>query len=147
MFCAFVVDATRCRLFVFSSRRRHTRCALVTGVQTCALPIFPPGFPAFPGERADHTEKPSQEQTPRQAKRLGAKSQQIRGPGGVRTLMLRLQVEGEALLDAPFQPVSHVAVGLQPGLAVALDEAGRSEARRGGKECVSKVKSRWSACF
>src|SRR3546814_3643663 len=27
--------------FVFSSRRRHTRCALVTGVQTCALPICP----------------------------------------------------------------------------------------------------------
>src|SRR3546814_9335143 len=26
--------------FVFSSRRRHTRCALVTGVQTCALPIL-----------------------------------------------------------------------------------------------------------
>src|SRR3546814_18271738 len=26
-------------VFVFSSRRRHTRCALVTGVQTCALPI------------------------------------------------------------------------------------------------------------
>src|SRR3546814_3935249 len=30
--CLFVV-------FFFSSRRRHTRCALVTGVQTCALPI------------------------------------------------------------------------------------------------------------
>src|SRR3546814_12474841 len=29
----------RC-IFFFSSRRRHTRCALVTGVQTCALPIF-----------------------------------------------------------------------------------------------------------
>src|SRR3546814_12065533 len=27
--------------FLFSSRRRHTRCALVTGVQTCALPISP----------------------------------------------------------------------------------------------------------
>src|SRR3546814_17050607 len=27
-------------LFFFSSRRRHTRCALVTGVQTCALPIL-----------------------------------------------------------------------------------------------------------
>src|SRR3546814_17819991 len=27
--------------FCFSSRRRHTRCALVTGVQTCALPISP----------------------------------------------------------------------------------------------------------
>src|SRR3546814_4745358 len=27
-------------LFFFSSRRRHTRCALVAGVQTCALPIL-----------------------------------------------------------------------------------------------------------
>src|SRR3546814_7871262 len=32
MVCLFVC-------FFFSSRRRHTRCALVTGVQTCALPI------------------------------------------------------------------------------------------------------------
>src|SRR3546814_7649701 len=32
-------------LFFFSSRRRHTSCALVTGVQTCALPILSPaGF-------------------------------------------------------------------------------------------------------
>src|SRR3546814_4129120 len=30
--------------FFFSSRRRHTRCALVTGVQTCALPIFDPAI-------------------------------------------------------------------------------------------------------
>src|SRR3546814_20370794 len=43
-------------LFFFSSRRRHTRCALVTGVQTCALPIFlrgvagpPPGGDAAGG--------------------------------------------------------------------------------------------------
>src|SRR3546814_6981810 len=28
-------------LVFFSSRRLHTRCALVTGVQTCALPICP----------------------------------------------------------------------------------------------------------
>src|SRR3546814_4477756 len=34
MSCVFLVC-----LFFFSSRRRHTRCALVTGVQTCALPI------------------------------------------------------------------------------------------------------------
>src|SRR3546814_5007928 len=33
MSCVFV-------FFFFSSRRRHTRCALVTGVQTCALPIY-----------------------------------------------------------------------------------------------------------
>src|SRR3546814_4733873 len=30
--------------FFFSSRRRHTRCALVTGVQTCALPILTIGY-------------------------------------------------------------------------------------------------------
>src|SRR3546814_2476828 len=35
MVCLFCV-------FFFSSRRRHTRCALVTGVQTCALPISLP---------------------------------------------------------------------------------------------------------
>src|SRR3546814_3796110 len=53
MFCVYVLFVLRCRLlrrqyyervrllmFVFSSRRRHTRCALVTGVQTCALPIL-----------------------------------------------------------------------------------------------------------
>src|SRR3546814_2208584 len=33
MRCVFVV------IVFFSSRRRHTSCALVTGVQTCALPI------------------------------------------------------------------------------------------------------------
>src|SRR3546814_3630853 len=31
---------SRCVAIFFSSRRRHTRCALVTGVQTCALPIL-----------------------------------------------------------------------------------------------------------
>src|SRR3546814_17439486 len=31
-------------MFFFSSRIRHTRCALVTGVQTCALPIYATGY-------------------------------------------------------------------------------------------------------
>src|SRR3546814_5435438 len=34
-----LLSGHECFLFFFSSRRRHTRCALVTGVQTCALPI------------------------------------------------------------------------------------------------------------
>src|SRR3546814_3908706 len=44
MYCSFgLVLADWCEvLFFFSSRRRHTRCALVTGVQTCALPICLP---------------------------------------------------------------------------------------------------------
>src|SRR3546814_3318443 len=40
-----------CVFFFFSSRRRHTRCALVTGVQTCALPISLRGL--------KHWEKPA----------------------------------------------------------------------------------------
>src|SRR3546814_20470136 len=36
--------------FFFSGRRRHTRCALVTGVQTCALPISAEGAVEDAGE-------------------------------------------------------------------------------------------------
>src|SRR3546814_8497461 len=49
--------------FLFSSRRRHTRCALVTGVQTCALPISVQQALALDNRRpvlADQTEKPVQ---------------------------------------------------------------------------------------
>src|SRR3546814_2205074 len=58
-------------LFFFSSRRRHTRCALVTGVQTCALPIW--GFepvkkagPVIPSEpdRPSYPEKSYTEKKP-----------------------------------------------------------------------------------
>src|SRR3546814_15122995 len=38
VFCVSLLNMILCICF-FSSRRRHTRCALVTGVQTCALPI------------------------------------------------------------------------------------------------------------
>src|SRR3546814_19036462 len=40
-----------CGFFFFSSRRRHTRCALVTGVQTCALPISSVLLRAAPSAR------------------------------------------------------------------------------------------------
>src|SRR3546814_7048595 len=39
LFVSDVDDIAFLVLLVLSSRRRHTRCALVTGVQTCALPI------------------------------------------------------------------------------------------------------------
>src|SRR3546814_9001818 len=39
-----VLSLCRDVCFFFSSRRRHTRCALVTGVQTCALPILEPMY-------------------------------------------------------------------------------------------------------
>src|SRR3546814_3080629 len=40
MVCVCIIfNSSFSHMFFFSSRRRHTRCALVTGVQTCALPI------------------------------------------------------------------------------------------------------------
>src|SRR3546814_8002751 len=44
-----------CYVCFFSSRRRHTSCALWTGVQTCALPIF--GFAASPSPVRLHNER------------------------------------------------------------------------------------------
>src|SRR3546814_1587158 len=59
VFECFVVDCMvwcgYLLFFFFSSRRRHTSCALVTGVQTCALPIWPaaasPGTDPTPARR------------------------------------------------------------------------------------------------
>src|SRR3546814_9356557 len=42
-------------VFFFSSRRRHTRCALVTGVQTCALPIYTDNAPSSIGSKASES--------------------------------------------------------------------------------------------
>src|SRR3546814_8657643 len=39
-YCVYVFCMSSVTVFFFTSRRRHTRCALVTGVQTCALPIL-----------------------------------------------------------------------------------------------------------
>src|SRR3546814_18863992 len=72
-----LLDLVVCRFafFFFSSRRRHTRCALVTGVQTCALPIS--GFhnrsaeepPQRTGSQQRRTDKEEKE---RPGRRIGA---------------------------------------------------------------------------
>src|SRR3546814_4776894 len=36
------------RVVFCASRRRHTRCALVTGVQTCARPMLPAQYDPMP---------------------------------------------------------------------------------------------------
>src|SRR3546814_6008142 len=52
--CVFCVGV----VVFFASRRLHTRCALVTGVQTCALPILPIRLPSSattaPGRHSRH---------------------------------------------------------------------------------------------
>src|SRR3546814_17206236 len=109
-------------LFFFSSRRRHTRCALVTGVQTCALPIFDVLV-------VDELSKLKNTQTVR-----------------FKALKLVLNTFGRrwGLTGSP------AANGLLDlfGQTYVLDMGNalgqRSEERRVGKECVSTCRSRWS---
>src|SRR3546814_3990676 len=49
--------------FFFSSRRRHTRCALVTGVQTCALPISSGRKAAAAGGAGDRRDRETKAST------------------------------------------------------------------------------------
>src|SRR3546814_20593228 len=74
--------------FFFSSRRRHTRGALVTGVQTCALPIYLAGLlpdgrePGLPGA-ARTAARPVADDGCR-GRRLRAAARDRRAPGGGR---------------------------------------------------------------
>src|SRR3546814_2930616 len=57
-------------MFFFSSRRRHTRWALVTGVQTCALPIDP--------RRGGAVRAPADMERPHHhARRIGVQAQRV----------------------------------------------------------------------
>src|SRR3546814_3277886 len=55
--------------FFFSSRRRHTSCALGTGVQTCALPISDRGADSLAARKGDHALKLGLAKQPLVAKR------------------------------------------------------------------------------
>src|SRR3546814_17135131 len=108
----------------FSSRRRHTRCALVTGVQTCALPIL-------------------------RSRRM-KKSRKL--PAFGQTIGANLLVAKEAVI-APMRPKLREYDITEPQWRVlrVINDRGsadatalRSEERRVGKECVSTFRSRWS---
>src|SRR3546814_5820513 len=101
--------------FFFSSRRRHTRCALVTGVQTCALPI-PRRQRRAEEDMAKDTIVPDQRDIPPEG-----------GPerrGEYRDLRTRAK---------------HI-LRHEPDALTRI----RSEERRVGKECVSTCRSRCS---
>src|SRR3546814_3112258 len=108
-------------MFFFSSRRRHTRCALVTGVQTCALPIsalraalgIPPDvYKDFAQLRRKVLEKAKAEID--QLAHFRVEWREIR--------------RGRAVTEVEFR----------------FEPKDRSEERRVGKECVSTCRSRWS---
>src|SRR3546814_4003399 len=102
-------------IFFFSSRRRHTRCALVTGVQTCALPIW-----------RHHEVCRELDPTTLVVEELVVRVEHQDG------------LEGTAVVR--HLEVSDVA--LRQREVLGHDE--RSEERRVGKECVRTCRSRWS---
>src|SRR3546814_12117087 len=134
-------------VFFFSSRRRHTRCALVTGVQTCALPIsaaaqinvqtlryqwFDHIFkgtskPALLADRVNYQVSGSNEW--RHVPSLAAMANGV--------LKLYPAMSGDTRPGVP-------AVITQTVDLADRHDAARSAERRVGKECVSKCRSRWS---
>src|SRR3546814_7148962 len=85
--------------FFFSGRRRHTRCALVTGVQTCALPIFANYRPQFYFRTTDVTGE-------------------VVLPEGTEMVMPGDNVKLGVKLIAP--------IAMDPGLRFAIREGGRT---------------------
>src|SRR3546814_20164269 len=105
--------------FFFASRRRHTRCALVTGVQTCALPISVLDIFLQFG-REFHVEVAAGEI-----------------PRAQEVAVLLLPGDRQARLHGDAEAHRRTAGSL------CLAEF-RSEERRVGTECVSTCRSRWS---
>src|SRR3546814_7026136 len=92
-------------MFFFSSRRRHTRCALVTGVQTCALPIYTNRGPLMNRtfrkvwSRARGTVVVASELAKRRG--AGARATQTNRGVGIGLLALALAATGSVYAQAP----------------------------------------------
>src|SRR3546814_2641885 len=109
-------------MFVFSSRRRHTSCALVTGVQTCALPIY------------QIKDEIIQAFLPRAFIRKSGTFAAIDAERGLILVNSASPKKAEDLLSTLRE-----AIGSLPVRPLT-----RSEVRRVGKECGSTCRSRWS---
>src|SRR3546814_1535461 len=115
--------------FFFSSRSRHTRCALVTGVQTCALPICAACVTGGSWRCGDVCSK---------AKKA------LHGVGAsFEAVELDQRTDGSAMQDH-LAEVSHNESHSCKVMRFDDDDDVRSEERRVGKECVSTCRSRWS---
>src|SRR3546814_3925240 len=106
--------------FFFSSRRRHTRCALVTGVQTCALPIL----------FITHD--------------LGVVAEMADDVVVMRHGRVVERGSREQIFLSPQHPYTRELLDLVPRLDAPAPVYRRSEERRVGKACVSTCRSRWS---
>src|SRR3546814_1327675 len=107
--------------FFFSSRRRHTRCALVTGVQTCALPILADA--AYVSRSINN----------KNVVIVDARSRQEYDGSEVRAAR-RGHIPSAKNIDWTRNVEN----------SIFKSKEKRSEERRVGKECVSTCRSRWS---
>src|SRR3546814_1457686 len=130
MFCNVDFDLLDACCF-FSNRGRHTRCALVTGVQTCALPISVRAEPRAQRERGATRPLSAEVVHRRMERRIGDERTRRRFRCG-RLDELSRRTPWRCLDCQWQQDVDHQW------------PRGRSEERRVGKECVSTCRSRWS---
>src|SRR3546814_2144891 len=122
------LDVLTLFVFLFSSRRRHTRCALVTGVQTCALPIWPGSYERVSTGRTGFAEAVRVTYDPK-----------VVSYGDLMRIFFSVVADPTTLNH---QGPDH---GTQYRSALFPTNAGqRSEERRVGKECVRSCRSRWS---
>src|SRR3546814_12189785 len=143
--------------FFFSSRRRHTRCALVTGVQTCALPIWlSAGDPvgSFLLAELDRAIVVQPKDLPKDVAAMNRRLIFRRGDAAAenRVLVYPHQYHPTGQYLSILSPLGVALLGLREGSRMffrmrdgAEDSVRvRSEERRVGKECVSTCSSRWS---
>src|SRR3546814_3547567 len=135
-------------IFFFSSRRRHTRCALVTGVQTCALPIFIAAAGVYALEH--HVDRLADDHE--NARALARGLAQIPGitlsPAEVATNMVFFEVAGTGLTPQAFYDrllAKGVRMGLGDGTRIRavthldVDAAGIERAIAAVREVVNEA--------
>src|SRR3546814_14956822 len=139
-------------VFFVSSRRRHTSCALVTGVQTCALPISDidsaaqAGFKMIVNNRPDGEEpdQPASAELGERAEAQGIAYRHIPVSGG-KYDDASIRAMGEALDATEGKALIFCRTGMRSTTVWALAQADRkpvrSEERRVGEECVSTGRS------
>src|SRR3546814_11787742 len=135
--------------FFFSSRRRHTRCALVTGVQTCALPICVIVFPDYPvtlgkgaGVLVIHRRFAGLARRGRITRCLDETTELTDGNLGFRHRERALELD--LALRAFIVGAAFLALWRPHGEAAQRNDHTRAEKRRAGKEGASTCKSRWT---
>src|SRR3546814_20591807 len=124
--------------FFFSSRRRHTRCALVTGVQTCALPIYV-DLPRLEDGNVALQIFSSVTKTPK-GQNYDANSADSDNITGLAIAQLQPLRTWNSLLERSLWHAETL-----PRAAAASNGPLRTAERRVGNESVSTCRSRWCA--